>query len=109
MFKPGWYTWWYGGVMTCLATALFLFLSASADAGLVSGRVNDAKGTFQSGGSFRVKDSSGKVIKDSVKTDESKGYSLFLPPGIYTAEFSDGRSAVIQSHPEPIRQDIQLK
>lgn len=109
MLKPGWYTWWRGGVMTCLATALFLFLSALAKAGLVSGRVNDAKGTFQSGGSFRVKDSSGKVVKDSVKTDESKGYSLLLTPGIYAAEFSDGRSAVIQSHPEPIRQDIQSK
>lgn len=109
MFKPGWYTWWLGGVIACLMTALSLFLSVSTEAGLVSGRVNDAKKTFQSGGSFRVKDSSGKVIKDAVKTDESKGYSLFLPPGIYTVEFSDGRSATIQSHPEPIRQDIQLK
>jgi hypothetical protein len=109
MLKPGWYAWWCGGAMTYLVIALSLFLSASAEAGLVSGRVNDAKGTFRSGGSFRVKDSSGKVVKDSVKIDESKGYSLFLPPGIYTAEFSDGRSAVIQSHPEPIRQDIQLK
>ncbi|MBZ0170111.1 hypothetical protein MELA_00591 [Candidatus Methylomirabilis lanthanidiphila] len=109
MFKPGWYTWWYGGVIACLVAALSLFLSVSTEAGLVSGRVNDAKGTFQPKGSFRVKDASGKVVKDSVKTDESKGYSLFLPPGIYTAEFSDGRSAVIQSHPEPIRQDIQLK
>lgn len=109
MLKSGWYTWRCGGIMTGLVTALSLFVSVSADAGLVSGRVNDAKGTFQPGGSFRVKDASGKVVKDSVKTDESKGYSLFLPPGIYTAEFSDGRSAVIQSHPEPIRQDIQLK
>ncbi|MDE2059554.1 MAG: carboxypeptidase regulatory-like domain-containing protein [candidate division NC10 bacterium] len=108
MFKPGWYTWWFGGVMS-LVVALSLSFSVPTDAGLVSGRVNDTKGTFQPGGSFRVKDSSGKVVKDSVKTDESKGYSLFLPPGIYTVEFSDGRSAVIQSHPEPIRQDIHLK
>lgn len=109
MLKSGRYTWWFGGIMAGLVAALSLFVSISADAGLVSGRVNDAKGTFRPGGSFRVKDSSGKVVKDSVKTDESKGYSLFLPPGIYTAEFSDGRSAAIQSHPEPIRQNIQLK
>jgi len=109
MLKCGRYRWWRTGIMTGFAVALSLFVSVSADAGLVSGRVNDAKGTFQSGGSFSVKDASGKVVKDSVKTDESKGYSLFMPPGIYTAEFSDGRSAVIQSHPEPIRQDIQLK
>lgn len=108
MFKPGWYKWWFGGVIS-LMVGLSLSLSIPADAGLVSGRVNDTKGTFKPGGSFRVKDSSGKVVKDSVKTDESKGYSLFLPPGIYTVEFNDGRSAVIQSHPEPIRQDIQLK
>lgn len=98
-----------GGGIVCLATALSLSLSVSADAGLVSGRVNDAKGTFKPGDTFRVKDASGKVVKDAVKTDGSKGYSLFLPPGIYTAEFSDGRSVMIQSHPEPIRQEIQLK
>lgn len=109
MFKPGWCQWRFGGVITSLAIALSLLLSVSAEAGLVSGRVNDAKNKFKPGEVFRVKDSLGNVVKDSVKTDESKGYSLFLPPGIYTVEFSDGRSTVIQSHPEPIQQNINLK
>lgn len=109
MFRTGRYARWLTGVIICLVIALSLSLSISTDAGLVSGRVHDTKGTFQPGERFRIKDSSGKVVKDSVKTDESKGYSLFLPPGIYTVEFSDGRSAVIQSHPEPIQQNIYLK
>lgn len=109
MLRTEWHIRWLTSITIFLAIALSLSLSMSADAGLISGRVNDAKGKFQSGEGFRVKDSSGKVVKDSVKTDESKGYSLFLPPGLYTVEFSDGRSAVIQSHPEPIQQNINLK
>ena len=108
MLRTEWRPWSLTGIRI-LVIALSLSSSISAHAGLVSGSVNDAKGKFQPGEGFRVKDASGKVVKDSVKTDESKGYSLFLPPGLYTIEFSDGRSAIIQSHPEPIQQNINLK
>lgn len=109
MLRTGWHKLRFTGAGIALTATLAFFGPIPADAGLVSGRVNDTKGKFQAGGTFRVKDSSGKVVKDSVKTDEAKGYSLFLPPGIYTVEFSDGRSAVIQSHPEPLQQNIYLK
>lgn len=109
MVRAGWIGVWVYGAAIALTAALALFEPSPADAGLVSGRVNDAKGAFQAGATFRVKDSAGKVVNDRVKTDKDGGYSTFLPPGIYTVEFSDGRTAVIQSHPEPIRQDIYLK
>lgn len=109
MLTTGWHKLRLTGVGIALTATLAFFGPIPADAGLVSGRVNDAKGKFQPGASFRVKDSAGKVVNDRVKTDERAGYTIFLPPGIYTVEFSDGRSTVIQSHPEPIQQNIYLK
>ncbi len=109
MFRTRWNTLWVTGTSVALTAVLALFWPIPADAGLVSGRVNDGKGKFPPSGMLRVKDSKGKVVKDSLKTDEFRGYSIFLPPGLYTVEFPDGRTAVIQSHPEPIRQDIYLK
>ncbi|MBZ0159857.1 carboxypeptidase-like regulatory domain-containing protein [Candidatus Methylomirabilis sp.] len=109
MLRTGWHMLRFTGTGILLTATLAFIGPISADAGLVSGRVNDTKGKFQAGGTFRVKDSEGKVVNDRVKTDERGGYSIFLPPGIYTVEFSDGRGAVIQSHPEPLQQNIYLK
>jgi len=109
MLRTGWHKLRFTGVGIALTATLAFSGPIPADAGLVSGRVNDTKGKFQAGGTFRVKDSAGKAVNDRVKTDERAGYSIFLSPGIYTVEFSDGRSAVIQSHPEPIQQNIYLK
>ena len=107
MLRTGWNRLWVRGVGICLATALALFLPAHADAGLVSGRVSDEKGKFQPGTTFSVKVSADRAVK--VKTDEKGNYRVFLPPGIYTVEFPDGRRAEILSRAEPIRQDIDLK
>lgn len=90
-----------------LASVLTLSAPISARAGLVSGRVSDEKGQFQPGGTFSVKVSADKLVK--VKTDVQGNYRVFLPPGIYTIEFPDNRTAEILSRPEPIRQDIHLK
>lgn len=109
MLKMGWRKLRFTGAGIALTATLAFFGPIPADAGLVSGRVNDTNGKFQAGGTFRVKDSAGKVVNDRVKTDERGGYSIFLPPGNYTVEFSDGRSAVIQSHSEPLQQNIYLK
>ena len=109
MRRTGWYKLRFTSAGIALTVTLAFFGPIHADAGLVSGRVNDAKGKFQPGASFRVKDSAGKVVNDRVKTDERAGYSIFLPPGLYTVEFGDGRSTVIQSHPEPLQQNIYLK
>lgn len=109
MLRIGWDKLRLTGAGIALTATLAFFGPIRADAGLVSGRVNDAKGKFQPGATFRVKDSAGTVVNDRVKTNERGGYSVFLPPGIYTVEFSDGRTAVIQSHPEPIQQNIYLK
>lgn len=107
MLKSGRYTWRRGGMITGLATALWLFVSVSADAGLVSGRVSDAAGKFRPGSTFHVKGADGKVVQ--VTTDKVGNYRVFLPPGIYTVEFPDGRKAEILSHQEPIKQDINLQ
>ena len=109
MLRTGWRRLRFTGAGIALTAALAFFGPIRADAGLVSGRINDTKGKFQAEGTFRVKDSTGKVVNDRVKTDGRGGYSIFLPPGNYTVEFSDGRSAVIQSHPEPLQQNIYLK
>lgn len=107
MFRTGWKRWWVIGSGLCPTVTLALSLPISADAGLISGRVSDERGTFRAGGTFSVKLSAGKTVQ--VKTDAEGNYRVFLPPGIYTVEFSDGRSAEILSHPEPIKQDIRLK
>lgn len=79
---------------------------------LVSGRVSGAADKFEAKDSFVVKDSTGKVVKE-VKTDEYKGFSVFLQPGSYKVEFVDKDKkvweATLDSYPQPARQDIELK
>lgn len=89
-----------------LTAVLALFRPDPVWAGLVTGRVHDEKGVFQPGGTFSVK-AADKSVK--VTTDKSGNYRVFLPPGIYTIEFPDKRTAEILSRPEPITQDIHLK
>lgn len=73
-----------------------------ADAGLIYGRVYNEEGKVQPRLKFTV---NGRPVT----TDEFGGFSILLPPGNYTVESGDGRTAVIQSHPQPIRQDIYFK
>lgn len=89
-----------------LTAILAIFRPDPAEAGLVSGRVSDERKQFQPGGTFSVK-AADKSVK--VTTDKSGNYRVFLPPGIYTIEFPDKRTAEILSRPEPITQDIHLK
>jgi hypothetical protein len=97
-----------GGLLLLLAACFAL----PARADLVSGRVTGAEGKFQPNDSFVVKNADGKVVKQ-VKTDEFKGFSVFLQPGSYKAEFVDKDKSVwqspLESYPQPARQDIQFK
>jgi len=96
----------------CLLFLLAACFAFPARADLVSGRVSGAEGKFEAKDSFVVKDSGGKVVKE-VKTDEYKGFSVFLQPGSYKAEFVDKDKKVWQaplvSSPQPARQDIEFK
>ncbi len=91
----------------CLMMVLAFCFPTRSEAGLVYGHVSDEKGKLRPGDTFSVQVSAEKVVK--VKTDEQGNYRVFLPPGIYTVEFPDGRKAEILSHPEPLKQDIHLK
>jgi hypothetical protein len=93
-----------------LLVGVCFVLPARAD--LVSGRVSGAENKFEARDTFVVKDSTGKVVKE-VKTDEYKGFSVFLQPGSYQVEFVDKDKkvwqATLESYPQPARQDIELK
>lgn len=93
-----------------LLIAACFALPARAD--LVSGRVSGAENKFEAKDTFVVKDSTGKVVKE-VKTDQYKGFSVFLQPGSYQVEFVDKDKkvwqATLESYPQPARQDIELK
>ena len=99
-------------VRGCLPLLLAACFALPAWADLVSGRVTGAEGKFQPNDSFVVKNADGKVVKQ-VKTDEFRGFSVFLQPGSYKAEFVDKDKAVwqspLESYPQPARQDIQFK
>jgi hypothetical protein len=92
--------------------ALALSISVPAKGDLVYGRVYGAEGKFQPRNAFTLKDSTGRTVQE-VKTDEYKGYSVFLSPGTYKVEFTDKDNALwvgeIESYPQPVRQDIHLK
>jgi hypothetical protein len=83
-----------------------------ANAELVYGRVFGADGKFKPRDSVVIKDSNGRAVK-TVKTDEYKSYSVYLPPATYKVEFKDNSNAIweasIKSYPQPVRQDIYLK
>jgi hypothetical protein len=97
------------GCLLLLVAACFV-IPARAD--LVSGRVSGAEGIFHPKDSFVVKNSDGKVVKE-VTTDEYRGFSIFLQPGSYKAEFVDKEKKVwqapLESYPQPARQDIHFK
>jgi hypothetical protein len=97
------------GLLLLIFAACFA-LPVRAD--LVSGRVSGADGKFQPKDTFVVKDAGGKEIK-KVKTDEYKGFSVFLQPGTYKAEYVDSDKKVwqapLESYPQPARQDIDFK
>jgi hypothetical protein len=103
-------------VQSLAVQCCLLLLAASfalpARADLVSGRVSGAEGKFEPKDTLVVKNSDGKVVKE-VKTDEYKGFSVFLQPGSYKVEFVDKDKVVwestLESYPQPARQDIELK
>lgn len=96
----------------CLTIIVAAVFAIPAKGDMVYGRVFGTEGKFQPGDSFTVKDSTGRTIKE-VKTDERKGFSVFLSPGSYKVEFKDKDKATwegqIESYPQPARQDIHLK
>jgi hypothetical protein len=100
-----------GRTLLALA-ALLLCLPFAAHAGLVYGRVFGAETQFKPRDTIVIKSSNGQQVK-TVKTDEYKGYSVYLPPAIYRVEFRDASNAIweasIESYPQPVRQDIYLK
>ena len=96
----------------CLLALLAACLALPAKADMVSGRASGADGKFQPKDFFVVKNAEGKVVKQ-VKTDEYSGFSVFLQPGSYKAEFVDKDKKVwhapLESYPQAARQDIQFK
>jgi len=94
---------------TCLMMVLVFCLPTGAEAGLVYGRVYGAEGEFEPGDAFTLIISEARRIE--VKTDKFKGYSISIAPGMYDVEFTKNKKwkAVIQSYPQPVRQDIHLK
>lgn len=113
LFPLHFHRWTYSRwTVISVAVAVLLCFSIYAQADLVYGRVYGAGGKFPPGGSFTITNKEdGKVY--TVKTDKNKGYSIFLPPGIYSVEFIDKDDtrweAEIRSVNEPIQQDIYLK
>ncbi len=99
-----------GWTVIPLALALVLCLAVAVEAGMVYGRVYGAEEAFRPGDTFLLKRGDGSVIE--VKTDESRGYSVIIEPGVYKVEFiKDGNvwESFIRSFSGPIRQDIHLE
>ncbi|VAX34209.1 hypothetical protein MNBD_NITROSPIRAE03-1749 [hydrothermal vent metagenome] len=98
------------GALISFITCLFILIAVTAEAGMVYGRVYGADGAFKTGDTFLLIKKDGGVIK--VKTDDSRGYSIIIAPGIYMVQFrKDGTlwEAWIRSFSSPVRQDIHLK
>jgi hypothetical protein len=89
---------WLGALLVGLGLVLAPGPAAGA---LVYGRVFH-QGTPQPRRDLRVARTNVRF-----RTDEHGRYSIFLPPGIHCVE-SDGLRGLIQSHPQPIQQDVVL-
>jgi len=93
-----------------LILSLVFCLAVTAEAGMVYGRVYGADDVFRPGDTFALLKKDKLVME--VKTDESRGYSIIIDPGIYRVQFRKGGAiweAWIQSFSGPARQDIHLK
>jgi hypothetical protein len=93
-----------------LSFAIVLYFVISAEAGMVYGHLYGAEGYFQPSDTFTLTEEKGNRF--SVTTDENKGYSINIPPGIYKVEFKKGGNvweAWIQSLPDAVGQDIYLQ
>ena len=106
----GWtYSRW---TVVSVAVALLLCFAIYAQADLVYGRVYGAEGNFPPEGTFTLTNNEDENVYQVI-TDENRGYSIFLPPGIYSVEFIDGDDirweAEIRSVNDPIQQDIHLE
>lgn len=104
MLRTGWHKLRFTGAGIALTATMAFFGPIPADADMVYGTVFNEKGNPQPGLTFRVE---GRIKKD-VTTGNDGSYRVFLPPGIYSVQSGAGK-AVIQSIPEPFRQDIRLK
>ena len=84
-----------------------LMLPVPAGAGMVSGEVREGGKPLKEA-EIEVKNSRNNSFK--VKTDKSGKYSVNLPPGIYKATGGKDKSkgVLIQSSPQPSRQDIEF-
>ena len=89
------------------AMGIALMLPATAGAGMVSGEVREGGKPLKEA-EIEVKDSRNNSFK--VKTDKNGKYSVNLPPGIYKATGGKDKSkgVLIQSSPQPSRQDIEF-
>jgi len=80
----------------CLILIVSLAKSGLVYADRVSGKVSPVPDD----GSFTIKDSTGREVK-TVKVSKSGYFQVFLHPGLYNAESSDG-SATIRSESVPL-------
>lgn len=92
----------------CLATtSIALLMSAPAYAGTVSGEVKEA-GKKLTEAEIEVKDS--RNNRFLIKTNKTGEFKVNLPPGIYKAtnKKDKSKSVLIQSSPQPSRQDLNF-
>ena len=90
-----------------------LFFVATANAGLVYGHVYDESGKSVINKQLAFRElqdynKNGKLEEFKTATDANGYYSVSLPPGMYRVE-CEGKEAFIQSHPQPLKQDIVLR
>jgi len=95
------------GGLCLLALALACPISVLADT--VSGRVYGQDGKPVSNATFTAKPGKGDAVE--FKTDSSGNFSVYLDPGRYTVTPAGDSSsqAVIDSLPQPAKQDVHLK
>jgi hypothetical protein len=92
-----------------LAFAFALFLSSSALADAVSGRIYGIDGKPAQNTTFTARPAKGQAVE--FKSDASGNFSVYLEPGRYTV--TSGADAtvegLIESYPQPVQQDVHLK
>ena len=101
-------------IIVMLLLSSVICFTVSSDADMVYGIVkenNVPKKITQKNNEagFSVLNSNGEVVIENVYTNDNGEYNIFLPmTGRYTVNYK-GKTATIFSHPEPMRQDIEIR
>src|SRR5438067_408467 len=92
----------------CLAIMAAIWLSPSAFADIVSGRIIGVDEKPILNGTFIAKNAKGEPL--TFKTDKSGNFSVYLDPGKYTVSSSTDAAltGIIESFPQPRQQDVHL-